>query len=96
MSVKVNIIMLKDPCSACFIIAGLVKGIFDKLQREMDFIDIEYIELKDLKNLHLVDGLEVENFPAIIINGEQFTAGTVPDKRELINILKWESENYAN
>lgn len=93
MKVKVNIVTLKDPCSACFILGGLVRETFDSLQKEMDFIDVEYTELKDLKNLHNIEGLEVESFPAIIINGEQITAGTVPDRKEIANILKREGEN---
>lgn len=93
MKVKVNIVALKEPCSACFIIGGLVKQIFDKLQKEMDFIEVEYTELEDLKNIHNIQGLEVEKFPAVIINGEQITAGTIPDKKELKNRLIWESEN---
>lgn len=93
MKVKVNIVTLKEPCSACFIIGGLVKQMFDKLQKEMAFIEVEYTELEDLKNIHNILGLEVEKFPAVIINGEQITAGTIPDKKELKNRLTWESEN---
>lgn len=93
MKVKVNIVTLKEPCSACFIIGGLVKQMFDKLQKEMAFIEVEYTELEDLKNIHNIQGLEVEKFPAVIINGEQITAGTIPDKKELKNRLTLESEN---
>jgi hypothetical protein len=96
MRVKVNIVVLKDPCSACFIIGGLVKEIFDKLQKKMDYIDVEYTELENLENLHNIDGLEVESFPAIIINGEQITAGTLPDKREIVNLLIRERGNYEH
>lgn len=94
MKVKVNIVTLKEPCSACFIIGGLVKQMFEKLQKDMAFIEVEYTELEDLKNIHNIQGLEVEKFPAVIINGEQITAGTIPDKKELKNRLIWESENY--
>ncbi len=93
MKVKINVVILHDPCSACFIIGGLVREIFEKLKGKMDFIDVEYTELENLKNLHSIEGLEVESFPAIIINGEQITAGTIPDKREIIKRIKWESEN---
>lgn len=93
MNVKVQIVLLKDPCSACFIICGLVKEIFDKLKKEMDFIVVTLIELENFKGLHKIEGLEVERFPAIIINGEQLTAGTIPNKNELIKRLLWESEN---
>jgi len=93
MRVRINVVLLKDPCSACFIIGGLVKEMFDKLKRKMDFIDVQYNLLENLKNLHCIEGLEVESFPAIIINGEQITAGTIPDKREIIKRIEWESEN---
>ena len=93
MRVNINVVVLQDPCSACFIIGGLVKEMFNKLEKEMDFIDVKYTELEDLKNLHDIEGLEVESFPAIIINGEQITAGTVPNKKEVIKRLEWELEN---
>ncbi|WP_291632868.1 thioredoxin family protein [Clostridium sp.] len=93
MRVKINVVMLQNPCSACFILDGLVREIFDKLQTKLDYIDVEYKELENLKNIHSLQGLEVERFPAIIINGEQITAGTIPDKREMIKRIQWESEN---
>ena len=91
--VKINVVVLHYPCSACFIIGGLVREMLDKLQIKMDFIDVEYLVLENLKNLHSIEGLEVESFPAIIINGEQITAGTIPDKREIIKRIEWEKEN---
>jgi hypothetical protein len=59
----------------------------------MSFVDVEYTQLENLKNLHSIEGLEVESFPAVIINGEQITAGTIPDKRQIIKRIEWESEN---
>ncbi|MBZ9685995.1 thioredoxin family protein [Clostridium estertheticum] len=93
MRVKIVVVLLQDPCSACFIIGGLMREMFDKLQKKMEIIDVEYRWLENLKNLHSIEGLEVESFPAIIINGEQITAGTIPDKREIIKRIEWESEN---
>jgi hypothetical protein len=93
MRVKINVVILQNPCSACFIMAGLVREMFDKLQKRIGYIDVEYTELENLKNLHSVEGLEVESFPAIIINGEQVTAGTIPDKREIIKKIEWEGAN---
>ena len=93
MRVKIDVVILQDPCSACFIMSGLVREICDKLQKKIDFIDVEYNELENLKNLHSIEGLEVERFPAIIINGEQITAGTIPDIREIMKRIQWESEN---
>ena len=93
MRVKINVVMLQNPCSACFIIGGLVKEMFDRLQKKIDYIDVEYRLLENLKDIHSIEGLEVENFPAIIINKEQITAGTIPNKREIIKRIEWESEH---
>ncbi|HEY5583280.1 MAG TPA: thioredoxin family protein [Ruminiclostridium sp.] len=92
MRVKIDVVELQYPCSACFIIGGLVREMFDKLERKMDYIEIEYKQLENLKNLHSIEGLEVERFPAIIINGEQITAGTIPNKREIIKRIQLECE----
>jgi len=87
MSVRVDIVYLEQPCSACFIIYNLILEIMKKLKDKYDFLDINYIEIKGPKDLHQIEGLEVEKFPAIIIEGEQVSAGTVPDIRLLEKII---------
>ncbi|MGC8971563.1 MAG: thioredoxin family protein [bacterium] len=87
MGIRIDVVSLKDPCSACNIIYGLIKEIMSKLKRKYSFLDINYIEIKDFKEIYSIEGLEVEKFPAIIINGEQFTAGTIPDIKELERII---------
>jgi len=92
MGVKITVVSLSDPCSACNIIYGLVKEIMNKFKEKYSFIDINYIEIKDLKDIYSIEGLEVEKFPAIIINGEQITAGTIPDIKELERIILKETK----
>ncbi|MDI6618535.1 MAG: thioredoxin family protein [Clostridiales bacterium] len=89
--VNVKIVESKQPCSACLITGNLVREMMDKISRELGCVDIENIKLSDLKNIHSIKGLEVENFPAIIINGEQITAGSLPIKSNIISIIKKEA-----
>ncbi|MGB4632305.1 MAG: thioredoxin family protein, partial [Tepidanaerobacteraceae bacterium] len=70
---------MKEPCSACLILNNLVKEIIAKLQKKFDNLDIQYVEFSNLARIHEIEGLEVEKFPAIIVNGEQVTAGELPD-----------------
>jgi len=87
MGVKIDIVFLEEPCSACLIIFNLIKEIMERLKGKYDFLEVNYIEIKKLEDLHLVEGLEVEKFPAIIIEGEQIFAGTIPDIGEIEKII---------
>lgn len=87
MGIRIDVVSLSEPCSACNIIYGLVKEIMEKLKERYNFLDVNYIEIKNLKDIYFIEGLEVEKFPAIIINGEQITAGTIPDIKNLERII---------
>lgn len=90
--VKITLISLKQPCSACLIIGGLVVEMLGKIIRDCNYVYIENIELDNLKDVHSIEGLEIENFPAIIINGEQITAGSLPMEEQLISIIRREAK----
>lgn len=94
MKVKITIVTLKEPCSACLILNNLVKEIMAKLQKKFDNLDIQYVEFSNLARIHEIEGLEVEKFPAIIVNGEQVTAGELPDINYLISAIEWGSERH--
>jgi len=94
MKVKITIVTLKEPCSACLILNNLVKEIMAKLQKKFNNLDIQYIELSNLSKVHEIKGLEVEKFPAIIVNNEQITAGELPDINYLISAIEWGSERH--
>ena len=94
MKVKITIVMLKEPCSACLILNNLVKEIIAKLQKKFDNLDIQYVEFSNLARIHEIEGLEVEKFPAIIVNGEQVTAGELPDINYLISAIEWGSQQH--
>ena len=59
----------------------------ERLKGKYDFLEVNYIEIKKLEDLHSIKGLEVEKFPAIIIDGEQISAGTIPDIGEIEKII---------
>lgn len=94
MKVKITIVTLKEPCSACLILNNLVKEIIAKLQKKFDNLDIQYVEFSNLARIHEIEGLEVEKFPAIIVNGEQVTAGELPDINYLISAIEWWSQQH--
>ncbi|MFY9313321.1 MAG: thioredoxin family protein [Tepidanaerobacteraceae bacterium] len=94
MKVKITIVTLKEPCSACLILNNLVKEIIAKLQKKFDNLDIQYVEFSNLARIHEIEGLEVEKFPAIIVNGEQVTAGELPDINYLISAIEWGSQQH--
>lgn len=94
MKVKITIVTLKEPCSACLILNNLVKEIIAKLQKKFDNLDIQYVEFSNLARIHEIEGLEVEKFPAIIVNGEQVTAGELPDINYLISVIEWGSQQH--
>lgn len=83
---RITMVSLKEPCSACLIIDGLLRETLDKLGRETD-IDVEFIVLENLKDVSKVEGLEVEKFPALLINGEQVTAGGLVTERQLRSLI---------
>ena len=94
MKVKITIVTLKEPCSACLILNNLVKEIIAKLQKKFDNLDIQYVEFSNLARIHEIEGLEVEKFPASIVNGEQVTAGELPDINYLISAIEWGSQQH--
>jgi hypothetical protein len=76
------------------ILNNLVKEIMAKLQKKFDNLDIQYVEFSNLARIHEIEGLEVEKFPAIIVNGEQVTAGELPDINYLISAIEWGSQQH--
>jgi hypothetical protein len=84
---KITLISLEQPCSACLIIEGHINEMLAKLEKRQVGIEIEHIVIPDLKNVHAIEGLEVEKFPALIINEEQITAGELPQLEQLLKII---------
>jgi len=88
--IKITLVSLKDPCTACNIIYGLIKETLEKIQKEYSNVEVDFIELEHIKNASEVEGLEVEKFPAVLVNGEQITAGSLITKKQLVSIIQME------
>jgi hypothetical protein len=91
--VKMKVISMKQPCTACLIIDNLLKETLTKLQKEEPRFEVEFIELDNLKQVGMVPGLEVEKLPALLINDEQVTAGSLPSKQQ---ITSWIASRGGN
>lgn len=88
--IKITLVSLKDPCTSCNIIYGLIKEALEKVQKEYSNVEVELIELDHIKKASEVEGLEVEKFPAVLVNNEQITAGSLLTKRQLVSIIQME------
>ncbi len=88
-SVTIEIVTLKEPCTACQIIEGLIRDMLKKLKAQYD-VEVVNTILQHPKEAATVEGLEVEKFPALLINGEQITAGSLPRLDQLKRILEAE------
>lgn len=86
----IKLVSLKDPCTACHIIDGLIKETLEKVQKEFDNVEVKLVELEHINEAAEVEGLEVEKFPAVLINNEQITAGSLLTKRQLVSIIQME------
>jgi hypothetical protein len=54
-----------------------------KLQKSHEYVVVEIIMLDHVNQAYLIEGLEVDKFPAIIIDGEQILAGSLPHAKVL-------------
>jgi len=84
----VTLVTMAHPCQACFIAANLLEGLFIRLAADEPSVKWEIITLNHPRELKTVDGLEVERLPAVLIDGEQVSAGNVLHKRQLMEYLK--------
>ena len=75
---RVRLVTLKQPCTACVITCGLCAEIIEKVRRKYGDFEFEHIELSSPADAKRVEGLEVEKYPVVIVDGEQVTAGTLP------------------
>lgn len=85
---EVKLVTLSTPCTACLIISNLIKEIFERLSTRMLPADFIILEFDNIKDIYKVEGLEVDKLPAIIIDGEQVTAGSLPNIKYLISIIE--------
>lgn len=79
---------MANPCTACLITDGLMRGLLEKAAGQIDGVEFTVEELRRPSECAGVAGLEVEKLPAVIIDGEQVTAGGLLHKRQLIKMIE--------
>ncbi|MDF2613117.1 MAG: hypothetical protein K0S71_903 [Clostridia bacterium] len=88
--VEVKLVTLDEPCSACIIITNLIKEMFKELEAQMPEVAFTIIEMQHIKELKAIKGVEVEKMPIILIQDEQISAGSLPNKRYLKQLIEEE------
>ncbi|MEG0712919.1 MAG: thioredoxin family protein [Niameybacter sp.] len=89
---KIKLVTLKEPCSACIIISNLIKEMFVYLEKELPAVSFEIIELNHIKGIRDIKGIEVEKMPILLLNDEQITAGSLPNREHLKKLVEEEME----
>ena len=84
----IKLVTMANPCSACLMIDGLMRGLLRKTADGMDNVELVIEELRHPKECADIDGLEVEKLPAVLIDGEQVTAGGLLHRRQLIKMIE--------
>ena len=80
----VTLVTPENPCSSCQIAAELMRGLILKLTAEISDAEFTTIYVKHPRDLRGVNGLEVERLPAVLIDGEQISAGNIMHRRQLL------------
>jgi len=86
--VHITLVRLKNPCNACIIVGRLLIESIERACRERPDVEFTETELADIRDAAKVPGVEIERFPAILLNGEQVTAGSMITPRELLKLME--------
>jgi hypothetical protein len=82
-----KLVVTAQPCSACQITTDLITetmGCVCKLRSDFDY---EIVVIGHPRELARVEGIEVEMLPAVLLDGEQISAGTVVAPRQILKML---------
>ena len=81
------LVLQKNPCTACVILNNLDCESLQKVADARSDFTWETVEIGHPSEARLVPGLEVESFPAVLLDGEQITAGNLLSPRLLERYL---------
>ena len=86
--VRITIVRLKNPCNACIIVGRLLVESIERVRQEWPELEVEERELEDVREAVNVPGIEIERFPALLLNGDQITAGSMITPRDLSRLVE--------
>ena len=79
----VQLVEMKNPCQSCIIVSDLMISLFEKFKPEYPDVDFIITIIEKPEEIRKIQGLEVEIFPAVLINDEQITCGNILHRRQL-------------
>ena len=79
----VTLVTMIHPCSACQMIDCLMRDLFDSMKDTNPGVMFQVVVLNHPSELSSIEGLNEKNLPAVLIDGEQITAGTLLHRRQL-------------
>lgn len=84
---RARLIVQRYPCTACVMINGLSMESLEKVAKRRPDFTYEIVIVGHPSELRLIEGLELEDMPAFILDGVQRTAGTILAPRQLEQML---------
>ena len=84
----IELVTMAEPCSQCLIIDDLMRDLLQKTVPDIAGADLKIVALRHPRECANVEGLEVEKLPAVIIDGEQVTAGSLLHRRQLLQLIE--------
>jgi hypothetical protein len=91
--IELTFVVQRPPCGSCQVIEQLTRESLQKAAREDSRLEVVVREIRHPRELREVPGLEVERMPALLVQGEQVSAGrilTIRDIREYVHELDHE------
>lgn len=86
--VRIKLVTLVQACSSCAIVETLVRESVEKVLARLPDVEYEATFVGSPQDIEAVSNLEVERFPALFVNDEQVTAGSIITPRELEQIVE--------
>lgn len=86
--IVLTLVVQRPPCGACQVLEQLLRESLERAVREDERLRLEVREVSKPSELRSVPGLEVEKMPAVLVAGDQVSAGrilTIRDIREYID-----------
>lgn len=89
MAEPVTIILVsKDQhCASCTISDQIVREVLEEFKKKHPEIHVEQINLESDEECK-VPGVEIQQFPSILLNGKQITAGSIITEDRLEQLIK--------
>lgn len=88
--VRLTLVRLAKACSSCAIVENLVREAVGRVRAEIPELDVSEHVVDSPREIAGVPNLEVERFPALILEGEQITAGSIITPRDLRRLVESE------